>query len=60
MNWVMEHMADDDFALPFVPPTSSKSVSHQAFTPDPSGLQMIMAMGFTEAQASKALKQTVS
>ena len=61
MNWVMEHMGDEDFADPFIPPSQSRSTNQTAtaFTPNPEGLQLLMAMGFTEAQATKALKQTV-
>lgn len=30
----------------------------QSFVPDPAGLEMIVAMGFSPAQATKALKET--
>lgn len=58
-QWIMEHIADADFASPFVPPgTNTGKDKASAFTPDPMGLEMLMGMGFTESQASKALKET--
>ena len=32
MNWVMEHMADPDFAEPFVPPGAKKDSGKHIFT----------------------------
>lgn len=62
MNWVMEHMADNDFASPFVPPGVAKKAdnSKPSFVPNEDGLAMIMSMGFSREQATKALKNTVS
>uniref|UniRef100_A0A182QI34 Ubiquitin carboxyl-terminal hydrolase n=1 Tax=Anopheles farauti TaxID=69004 RepID=A0A182QI34_9DIPT len=65
-QWIMEHIADADFASPFVPPgTGGKSgagagaaAAAAAFVPDPVGLEMLMGMGFTDRQATKALKET--
>ncbi|XP_049543524.1 ubiquitin carboxyl-terminal hydrolase 5 isoform X2 [Anopheles darlingi] len=67
-QWMMEHIADADFAAPFVPPgTGGKSgaagsaaaaAAAAAFTPDPVGLEMLMGMGFTDRQATKALRET--
>ncbi|KFB47436.1 AGAP012248-PA-like protein [Anopheles sinensis] len=60
-QWMMEHIADADFASPFVPPgTEGKAGGAAAatFVPDPVGLEMLMGMGFTDRQASKALKET--
>ncbi|KAG4066703.1 hypothetical protein HA402_007339 [Bradysia odoriphaga] len=55
-QWVMEHITDPDFSDPLVQPgTDTKP---QTFVPDPTGLELIMAMGFTSAQATKALKET--
>lgn len=55
-QWIMEHIADDDFGDPFVPPGTS--ITGGSFTPDANGLEMITGMGFTVAQATKALKET--
>lgn len=58
-QWIMEHIADADFAAPFIPPgTSSSKGPAAAFVADPMGLEMLMGMGFTEMQATKALKET--
>lgn len=59
-QWIMEHIADADFAAPFVPPgtDTGKSTSGAAFVADPMGLEMLMGMGFTTQQATKALKET--
>uniref|UniRef100_A0A336MN68 Ubiquitin carboxyl-terminal hydrolase n=1 Tax=Culicoides sonorensis TaxID=179676 RepID=A0A336MN68_CULSO len=58
-QWMMEHMADNDFGDPFDP---YKLVSDQsnkvAFVPNPEGIMMLTSMGFTEQQAAKALKET--
>ncbi|XP_053379534.1 ubiquitin carboxyl-terminal hydrolase 5-like [Mercenaria mercenaria] len=55
MNWVMEHMEDPDFGMPFEVPGAKKSSS---FTPNEEALAMIMSMGFNRDQATKALKAT--
>lgn len=52
--WLMEHITDSDLSDPFVPP-GTESI---AFTPDPEALPIIMGMGFTQEQATKALKAT--
>lgn len=55
MNWVLEHMEDPDFAEPLSVPGSgvkeTESVNEEA-------VGMIISMGFTQAQAIKALKST--
>lgn len=56
MNWVMEHMGDQDFADPFVLPGGTAPSS--SFQPNEESLMMIMSMGFTKEQATKALKNT--
>lgn len=53
-QWVMEHISDSDFGDPFVPPGTDVST----FIPNESGLEMLMNMGFSAAQATKALKET--
>lgn len=55
-QWIMEHIADSDFGDPFVPPGTNALAS--AFVADPNGLEMLMGMGFSTAQATKALKET--
>lgn len=59
-NWVMEHITDPDFSDPFVIPGVEKATTGAsgAFVPDANGLEMLMGMGFTEKQATKALKET--
>ncbi|KAL3284236.1 hypothetical protein HHI36_018399 [Cryptolaemus montrouzieri] len=52
--WIMEHIADSDFADPFVPPGTETT----KFTADPDALVTIMSMGFSEEHALKALKAT--
>lgn len=56
MNWVMEHMDDQDFALPFEPPQPVGA--KPGFEANPEGLAMLMSMGFNVEQATKALKAT--
>lgn len=53
MNWVLEHMGDPDFTSPLVLPGSQGSKAA-----DEESLAIITSMGFTEAQAIKALKAT--
>ncbi|XP_030746487.1 ubiquitin carboxyl-terminal hydrolase 5 isoform X1 [Sitophilus oryzae] len=54
--WIMEHITDPDFTDPFIPPGTEPSKS--SFAPNPEALATIISMGFTENQASKALKNT--
>ncbi|GIY58212.1 ubiquitin carboxyl-terminal hydrolase 5, partial [Caerostris extrusa] len=56
MNWVMEHMNDPDFRDPFHLPGAQKNNSN--FTPSPEAVSMIVAMGFTPPQATRALEAT--
>lgn len=57
-NWVMEHIADSDFAEPFVPPGIDTKPGKTSFKPNEEALAMVMSMGFTREQATKALKAT--
>jgi ubiquitin carboxyl-terminal hydrolase 5/13 len=52
MNWVMEHMGDEDFATPPVLPSGEAPVQPV----NEEHLAMIISMGFTMDQAKKALK----
>lgn len=62
-NWVMEHITDADFSDPFVMPgveakAGGGGAAVAAFVADPNGLEMLMGMGFTTRQATRALKET--
>ncbi|XP_034176888.1 ubiquitin specific protease 5 [Osmia lignaria lignaria] len=57
-NWLMEHIMDSDFAEPFVPPGVDAKSGKERFTPNEEALAMVMGMGFTREQATKALKAT--
>ena len=48
-----------DFGDPFVMPGAKKS-SSSTFIPNEEALMMIMSMGFSREQGTKALKATVS
>ncbi|GFT00664.1 ubiquitin carboxyl-terminal hydrolase 5 [Nephila pilipes] len=56
MNWVMEHMNDPDFMDPFHLPGANKN--NPNFTPNSAASATIVSMGFTPAQAAKALEAT--
>ncbi|XP_076234038.1 ubiquitin specific protease 5 isoform X2 [Calliopsis andreniformis] len=57
-NWLMEHIADSDFADPFVPPGIDAKPGKDKFMADESALAMVMSLGFTREQAIKALRAT--
>jgi len=60
MNWILEHMSDANFESPLELP-SSKTRKPSAAAPvahDPSKIEMLKVMGFTEAQAIKGLDAT--
>eukprot|EP00043_Microstomoeca_roanoka_P006668 m.64854 g.64854 ORF g.64854 m.64854 type:complete len:794 (-) comp13512_c0_seq2:891-3272(-) len=56
MEWVMAHMADADFAEPFVPPGQQQSQPQAQFPED--AISMLTGMGFAREQAIFALQQT--
>ncbi|XP_039297114.1 ubiquitin carboxyl-terminal hydrolase 5 [Nilaparvata lugens] len=56
-EWIMQHIGDDDFQAPFVPPGLNKA-SDKGFVANEDSVTTIMAMGFTRPQAVKALKST--
>jgi ubiquitin carboxyl-terminal hydrolase 5/13 len=58
MEWVMAHMEDPDFTVPFEPPGAKKAAGGEAAFSEEQ-IMMITSMGFTEQQAKKALKATV-
>lgn len=58
MNWLFVHMEDADIDEPFVIPSSGAAGGGKAAGPDPEKIEQVQAMGFTAAQAKKALKQT--
>lgn len=53
VQWLFEHMEDPDIDSPL--PSSRAAVAV-----DPGMISMLQDMGFTAAQAKKALKETVS
>ncbi|XP_012275287.1 ubiquitin carboxyl-terminal hydrolase 5 [Orussus abietinus] len=57
-TWLMDHITDSDFAERFVPPGICSNTDSSAFVPNPDAVNMVMAMGFTKEQATKALKET--
>ncbi|XP_051174757.1 ubiquitin carboxyl-terminal hydrolase 5 [Leptopilina boulardi] len=56
-NWLMTHIADDNFSEPFVPPGIMKK-NQNSFVPNEERLVEVMSMGFTEEKAIRALKAT--
>lgn len=57
-NWLMEHIADSDFADPFVPPGIDVKPEKSKFIANEDAVAMLMGMSFTREQATKALKAT--
>ncbi|CAK9822790.1 Ubiquitin carboxyl-terminal hydrolase 5 [Anthophora retusa] len=57
-NWLMEHIGDTDFADPFVPPGIDVKPEKDKFMANEDAVNMVMGMGFTREQATKALKAT--
>lgn len=56
MNWLFQHMDDPDIDAPLeLPRASTGAAGAQA---DPESVVMLTSMGFTEAQAKKALRET--
>ncbi|CAH1772608.1 unnamed protein product [Owenia fusiformis] len=58
MNWVMEHMGDPDFAAPFQVPGTKGAKASSGVVVNEEGVGMVMSMGFTAEQATKALQST--
>lgn len=54
-NWILEHMADDDFSAPFVVPQSGGT----AVEVDQEALAALLSMGIDERQARLGLKLNV-
>ncbi|KAF3939764.1 hypothetical protein ABW19_dt0209602 [Dactylella cylindrospora] len=55
MSWLFEHMEDPDIDTPLELPGSSAGGGEAV---DPESIGMLAAMGFTEAQSRKALRET--
>lgn len=53
-NWIVTHLDDPDLSTPFVVPKKETS----EVMVDESALQMIVSMGFSSSQASRALQAT--
>ncbi|CAM9439960.1 unnamed protein product [Phaeothamnion confervicola] len=62
MNWVLEHMGDDDFndPLPCATPAAAAGGSAGPAPADPEAVVMLTSMGFTDAQVTAALGATGS
>lgn len=65
MNWVLEHMGDADFNDPLpapgaaaAAPAASGAGEAGGGAADPESLMMLTSLGFTDRQASAALKAT--
>ena len=65
MNWVLEHMGDADFNDPLPAPGATAAAAASpaadaagAAAADPESLVMLTSLGFTDRQASAALKAT--
>ncbi|XP_023941871.2 ubiquitin carboxyl-terminal hydrolase 5 isoform X2 [Bicyclus anynana] len=57
-NWLMEHMADWDFANKFEPPGAQPAGAAASVPVDEASVEQIAGMGFTRAQAERALRST--
>merc|ERR1719447_631271 len=58
MAWVMDHMADPDFADPFTPPGSGGGSKKKKCTAGDEVIGMVMSMGFSREQAEMGLRNT--
>eukprot|EP00026_Physarum_polycephalum_P002958 Phypoly_transcript_02967.p1 GENE.Phypoly_transcript_02967~~Phypoly_transcript_02967.p1 ORF type:complete len:805 (+),score=171.44 Phypoly_transcript_02967:45-2459(+) len=57
MNWLMDHMDDADIDVPPPAPAAKPAAGGKA-APKQEDIEMLGAMGFTPAQAAKALRNT--
>ncbi|KAL1463523.1 hypothetical protein WDU94_015268 [Cyamophila willieti] len=57
-EWIMQHIGDADFSDPFVVPGMTAPAASSDFVPNEDAIESITGMGFTRAQAIKALKET--
>jgi ubiquitin carboxyl-terminal hydrolase 5/13 len=55
MQWLFQHMEDEDIDVPYAPPQAGSAV-----VVDPESLNNLMGMGFEEPHARKALRETVN
>lgn len=59
MNWLMDHMDDADIDVEPAAPSAPAAGGKKGSEPKAEDVEMLMAMGFTPAQAAKALRKTV-
>ena len=58
LNWLFEHQADSDFNAPIEQELQKKAGKKSKFAADPSGVEMITAMGISSDHAVRGLKET--
>ncbi|XP_059141257.1 ubiquitin carboxyl-terminal hydrolase 5-like isoform X2 [Physella acuta] len=58
MNWIMEHIDDPDFATPLKTGNNNILQEGKPFEPNQVGVELLMSMGFSMEQATRALKFT--
>ncbi len=57
MGWVFEHMEDPDFNEP-LPAVTDAGAAGSDPEPDPEAVATLASLGYSQAQARKALKAT--
>lgn len=58
LNWLFDHKDDPDFNAPIEQDLIKSSKKSTKFVPDQAGLDMIVSMGLSEANAVRCLKET--
>eukprot|EP00164_Ancoracysta_twista_P002700 GFYU01003594.1.p1 GENE.GFYU01003594.1~~GFYU01003594.1.p1 ORF type:complete len:771 (-),score=253.40 GFYU01003594.1:21-2333(-) len=58
MNWILEHMDDPGIDDPIEQPSAAPTAAPAAVAADPEAVANLCAMGFSEPQAKKALRET--
>ncbi|XP_034950209.1 ubiquitin carboxyl-terminal hydrolase 5 [Chelonus insularis] len=57
-HWLLEHVMDSDFSEPFIPPGVADNSDNTQYKPNIEDLKCLLGFGFTESEATKALKAT--